>query len=225
MRDLIRLALGGGVGLVVIAVFGTLWARSLTSTVPERVVMDSARRESSLPHCPVMTDEPINFAFRAPTDDGPAYFCCQICITRYETDPARYAEEIIVQRKALAGRARVQTTCPVCGEPPKNEHALDDHGRHVSFCRQECLERYQGEPAKYKTALAGGYTFQTKCPVCGESIDPKNFATLENGERVYFCRESCEKKFFADPGEYASNLAAQGYDFDPAELIEAPSTN
>ncbi len=49
---------------------------------------------------------------------------------------------------------------------------------------------------------------EPKCPVTPEEpIDPA-ISTEYQGSRVYFCCQRCRKKFLADPGRYAMNLAA-----------------
>jgi YHS domain-containing protein len=85
------------------------------------------------------------------------------------------------------------------------------------------MAKYEGDPIKYASALANSYTYQTKCPVMGEDIDPKSFATLANGTKIYFCCKGCDKKLFADPAKYAPKLAAQGITFDPKGLTATPT--
>lgn len=57
--------------------------------------------EAAQPMCPVM-DEPIDWAVSIKTEEGPVYFCCKGCINRYKANPAKYAEQVALQRKALA---------------------------------------------------------------------------------------------------------------------------
>ena len=71
---------------------------------------------TSLPKCPVM-DEPINLAVTVATDDGPVFFCCKDCISKYKGKPAKYAAKVAAQRRALADRPKIQATCPVSKEP------------------------------------------------------------------------------------------------------------
>ena len=57
--------------------------------------------ETALPKCPVM-DEPIDSAVSIKTEEGPVYFCCKGCINKYKANPAKYAEQVALQRRALA---------------------------------------------------------------------------------------------------------------------------
>ncbi|MEW6336192.1 MAG: YHS domain-containing protein [Acidobacteriota bacterium] len=62
-------------------------------------------------------------------------------------------------------------------------------------------------------ALAGAApaTPQTTCPVSGEKIDKAAGAHLDwQGQRIYFCCDSCIGKFKADPEKYFATIAAQG---------------
>lgn len=179
---------------------------------------------AGLPRCPVM-DEPVNLAVSVPTDDGPVFFCCKECIPKYQANPDKYAAKVAAQREVLAGRPKVQVTCPVSGEPADRKVFIEDAGEKVYFCCKGCINKYQGAPEKYKAALANSFTYQTKCPVMGEDIDPQAFTQTAGGTSIYFCCKGCDKKLFADPSKYAPNLDAQGYTFDAAEMkhAEAPA--
>jgi len=182
-----------------------------------------AKVAAAHPHCPVMGDEPANLTVSLSTPDGPVFFCCKDCIPKYQADPTKYAANVAAQRHALQGRPKTQVTCPACAEPADAKIEWEDGGRKVLFSSAECMNKYKSDPAKYASALANSYTYQTKCPVMGESIDPKAFATLANGAKVYFCCKGCDKKLFADPAKYAPKLVAQGILIESKELTRAPS--
>ena len=162
------------------------------------------------PNCPV-TDEPINLAVSVDTNDGPVFFCCEGCISRYQASPSKYAGKIAGQRRTLAKRPKIQVTCPVSTDPVDQDIFVDKSGHKVFFCCKGCINKYEKNPAKYASALANSYTYQTKCPVMGEDIDPKAFTATVNGKRFYFCCKGCDKRFFEDPKKYAPNLGAQGF--------------
>ncbi len=172
---------------------------------------------SALPKCPIM-DEPVNFAMSVTTDEGPVYFCCEDCIKKYKANPVKYAGKAAAQRSALATRPKVQLTCPITRRPANPKVFTESDGRKVYFCSQGCISRYQEDPQKYQAALADSYTYQTKCPVMGEEINPQVFATAPNGMNVYFCCPGCEKRFFGDPAKYVPNLVAQGFAVRPEEM-------
>ena len=182
----------------------------------------AATSTAELPKCPV-TDEPINLAVSVATDDGPVFFCCKDCVSKFQADPAKYATKVTAQRKALADRAKVQVTCPVTKEPVDPEVFVESGGKKVFFCCKGCVNKYQREPAKYASTLANSYTYQTKCPVMNEEIDPKSFTTAGNGMKIFFCCKGCDKKFFADPAKYAPRLVAQGFTVNPKEMTHGPA--
>lgn len=173
--------------------------------------------EASLPKCPVM-DEPINLAVSVATDEGPVFFCCKDCVPKYQANPAKYAAKVAAQRRALAERPKIQVTCPVSKEPVDTDVFIESNGKKVYFCCKGCINKYQADPGKYASALANSYTYQTKCPVMGEEIDPKAFTTSASGKNVYFCCKGCDKKFFKDPHKYAPNLVAQGFTLDAKDM-------
>ena len=162
-----------------------------------------------LPACPVM-GEAVNFACSVQTDDGPVYFCCKECIPKFEKDKAKFADKVKLQREACAKLARVQVKCPIEGKPIDKQSFAEIDGQKVFFCCKDCLAKYKEAPAKYKGALLASYTYQAKCPVSDETIDPASFVDLPDGNRVYYCCMGCDKKFHAELATYAPKLEAQG---------------
>jgi len=171
----------------------------------------------SLPNCPV-TGKPVNLAVSVPTDAGPVFFCCKDCIPKYKADLQKYAANVEPQRAALSQRAKIQVTCPVSGDPVDTTVFAEFEGRRVYFCCNGCVNKFERDPGKYQSALANGFTHQTRCPVMGEEIDPQAFTTVAGGQKVYFCCPRCEKDLFANPAKYLPNLKAQGYDFSPEDM-------
>ena len=169
------------------------------------------------PLCPVM-GEPIDFSVSVATDDGPVFMCCPGCIKKYKANPSKYASEVAAQRKTLAGRAKVQVKCPVSGKPADPDRYVEVGGKKVSFCCMGCAGKYKKNPGAFKTALANSYTYQTKCPVMDEEIDPLVSTTLASGQTVYFCCKGCDKKFTKNPAKYAEKLASQGFAIKASDL-------
>lgn len=173
---------------------------------------------AKLPNCLVM-DEPVSLSVSTPTDDGPVYFCCEGCIKKYLANPEKYAEKVADQRKVLAARAKVQVVCPVSGEPTDTKVFTEDKNGKVHFCCNGCKSKYEKDPAKYKTALANSYSFQTKCPVMGEGINPQVTTTLATGETLYFCCPKCIDALYANPKKYVASLESQGIALKPEQII------
>lgn len=176
--------------------------------------------EEALPKCPV-TGEPANFNVSTTTPDGPVFFCCKKCVASMEKEPAKYAAAVAEQRKAMENRAKVQVACPVSGEPIDPKVSIEHEGQKIHFCCPKCIDQYKAEPAKYKTALAKAYTYQTKCPVSGEDINPTTAAVLPSGEKVYTCCKMCLGKLGAAGEKVAASLAAQGYPVKADDLKKA----
>ena len=182
------------------------------------------KESAALPSCPVMSDEAVNLSVSLATPEGPVFFCCKDCIPKYQADPSKYAAKVTAQRTALAGRPKAQVACPACAEPADRKIFMESGGPRIHFSATECMAKYKADPSKYASALANSYTYQTKCPVMGEDIDPKSFATIANGSKLFFCCKGCDKKLFADPAKYAPKLAAQGVVLDAKDLVRAPAT-
>lgn len=179
-------------------------------------------QKAPVANCPVM-GEPVNLALSVATDDGPVYFCCKGCISKYQKNPEKYAAKAVAQRKALADRAKVQVTCPVSKNPVDQKVFIESNGKKVYFCCKGCVGKYQGNPAKYAAALANAYSYQTTCPVMGGKINPKVSTTLSTGETIYYCCPGCDKPLRSNPDKYNKNLEAQGILVNWAEVKKADS--
>ena len=103
--------------------------------------------------------------------------------------------------------------CPVSREQVDSKVFTEYKGTKVHFCCKGCIDKFLADPDKYRAALANSYTYQVKCPVTGEDIDPQ-----ARVGRIYFCCKSCDKKFSSNIDKYAPNLEAQGYRFDAGEM-------
>ena len=181
---------------------------------------DAQAKKAALPNCPIM-DDPISLAISTPTDDGPVYFCCTGCIPKFQKDPAKYATEVAAQRKALAHRAKVQVTCPVSKKPVDQKIFVESKGEKIYLCCKDCVGKYERDPAKYASALANSYTYQTKCPVMGGDITPAVFSKLSTGETIYYCCPGCDKPLLKNPVKYNKNLVSQGILINWAKVKKA----
>lgn len=201
--------------LIVLATFSALADR-------KAVAEEAKGGGDALPNCPIM-GEPINLAVSTPTHDGPVFFCCKGCIDKYEENPEKYAKGVKAQRKYLEAQTKVQVTCPVSMEPVKEDVFVEVDGTKVGFCCEGCAGKYKKNPGKYAAALTNSYTYQTKCPVMDEDIDPSVYTTLANGSKIYFCCNKCSKKLKAKPNDYLAKLAKQGYTFRKKDVVSEES--
>jgi YHS domain-containing protein len=173
---------------------------------------------SKLPACPVGCRGSVDFSHKATTDEGPVYVCGPGCLKKFQADPGKYAEPAAAQRKALAKRPRIQVTCPLSGQPINKRVFTKHDGRTVHFCCNGCKTQFEQDPDKYRGKLAGSYTYQTRCPVMDDEIDPSIHTDLPTGQRIYFCCKGCIKTFHKDLAKYAPNLAKQGIKLDLDEI-------
>lgn len=202
-----------------------LWAGSATALAQHHAGQHEKRgpqakhvsKDAELPLCPVMGD-PVDFNVKVDTDNGPIYFCCQSCVKKFKKNPAKYADKVAVQREALKHRPRVQVSCPLTGKPIDKTMFTEKGGEKVYFCCAGCKGKYEKNPSKFAGKVAASYTYQTRCPVTGDEIDPTVYTDLSTGQRIYFCCNGCEGKLLANPEKYAPKLAAQGINIDPAKL-------
>jgi YHS domain-containing protein len=94
-------------------------------------------------------------------------------------------------------------------------------GQKILFCCEGCIGKFEKNPAKYATALANSYTYQTQCPIMGGTISPKAAVELTDGRKIYFCCAGCDKKLAQNPEKYLPKLAAQGVGVSAKDLLGA----
>ncbi|MGE0479951.1 MAG: hypothetical protein AB7Q17_05705 [Phycisphaerae bacterium] len=183
----------------------------------------SGDKAKELPLCPVM-GEPVDFSVKTMTEQGPVYFCCAPCIKKFVKEPARYATKVAAQRDALKKMERVQVTCPISGNPIDGKTQIVSRGKAVSFCCERCVSKFDSrdntdaDNRRLDAKLEECYTYQTRCPVSGDKIDPTAFTDLPTGQRIYLCCSGCGEKLLKQPAKYASKLAEQGVPIDPEKL-------
>lgn len=170
--------------------------------------------------CPV-SGKPIDLSVRTMAKDGPVYFCCEDCVKPFKVDPGKYAAKVAEQRKVLRSLPRVQVSCPVSGDPIDKDVSIEHDGQKVYFCCKGCIPKYRKDHARYKARQEAGYTYQTRCPVMGDEIDPTAYVDFATGQRIYFCCKGCDKKFLATPAKYVAKLEVQGIKLDPAKVKRA----
>lgn len=155
--------------------------------------------------CPI-TGEEIDKKFFADTAAGRVYVCCKGCIKKYTANTEKYAAKVFAQQDAL-GVERVQVTCPLSGEPVDGKTSLKHKGMTIKLCCEKCVAGFKKDPEKHMPGYYASFTTQTECPVMGEEIDPKSFATVADDQKVYFCCKRCVKKFESDRAKYAKRLS------------------
>lgn len=187
----------------------------------EQKPADSHRK---LPLCPVM-GETVDFTVKTMTDDGPVYFCCDPCIKKFEKEPAKYTEKLTAQREALRKMERIQVTCPVSGNPIDGKTTILARDKKVvDFCCKRCVSKFENvdnteaDNKRLNAKLEACYTYQTRCPVSGDKINPTAFTDLPTGQRIYLCCSGCSEKLLKDPAKYAPKLAEQGINVDLKKL-------
>lgn len=198
----------------------------------ERKSAEQTPAESAkpLPLCPVM-GEPVHFNVRTMTDDGPVYFCCESCIKKFKAEPRKFEAKLAKQRAALEKRDRIQVNCPITGNPIDGKTEIVTRGRSVSFCCARCVSKFDSadnsdvDNKRLDANLEGCFTYQTRCPVSEEKVDPTIFTDLPTGQRIYLCCSGCSDKLRKAPAKYAKNLAAQGIPIDPEKVSSAGPTS
>jgi len=170
---------------------------------------NSLEELSHLPKCPI-GGMPVNFTVFQQTSDGPIFFGCPHCIESFNSEPDLYVAAVRDQREFLATMPRVQVRCPVTGGPIRTDVFVERDGQSVYFGDDVSRAEFSEDPDEYAANLATTYTYQTKCPVSGDTIDAPISATTTGGEEIFFCSAECRDTYLEAPGDYASALWKQG---------------
>ena len=103
-----------------------------------------------------------------------------------------------------------KASCPVSGQPAKEDKTADYKGGKVYFCCGECPGAFKKDTAKFATKAnhqlaATGQTTQAKCPLSGAKLNPDaNFEV--GGVKVGFCCEKCQGKVNEAKGDAQAEL-------------------
>lgn len=110
--------------------------------------------------------------------------------------------------KAAGAPALAQKTCPVMGNPIREDLSVEQDGLKVYFCCPACAPKFKETPMKYLPAVYWQLypqTIQVTCPVMRGTVDGKT-STEYQGRRMDFCCDACINKFKADPAKYLSKM-------------------
>ncbi|MEO8737884.1 MAG: heavy metal translocating P-type ATPase [Edaphobacter sp.] len=93
---------------------------------------------------------------------------------------------------------------PVCGMKvvPEDARWKTEHaGKTWYFCGQSCQKKFEAEPRKYDGSRSSEVATD---PVCGMKVvrEGAKWHTEHAGKTWYFCSQSCQKKFEAEPKKY-----------------------
>ncbi|HFD86235.1 MAG TPA: heavy metal translocating P-type ATPase [Gammaproteobacteria bacterium] len=97
---------------------------------------------------------------------------------------------------------------PVCGMDVSSdsEHHIVHNGSDYYFCSESCETKFKASPDTYLSVTS--VDEDLKDPVCGMNVTPESeHHVSHDGVDYYFCSESCEKKFKANPENYSVSPA------------------
>lgn len=99
---------------------------------------------------------------------------------------------------AADDKKEFKATCPVSGQPAKQDKTADYKGGKVYFCCGDCPKAFEKDTAKFATKAnaqlaATGQATQVKCPLSGAKLNPDATAEV-SGVKVTFCCNMCKGK-------------------------------
>jgi len=121
---------------------------------------------------------------------------------------------------------KFKATCPVSGQPAKEDKTAAYKKGTVYFCCENCPKAFAKDEAKFSTKAnlqlaATGQATETKCPLSGAKLNPDT-AVEVGGVKVTFCCEKCQGKVSAAKGDEQIDLVFKNDAFAKAfEVKEA----
>lgn len=96
-------------------------------------------------------------------------------------------------------------TCPVSGQPAKEDKTADYKGAKVYFCCENCPKAFAKDTAKFaekaNAQLVATHQFkQVKCPLTGGKLNPEAKVEVA-GATVNFCCMNCKGKVAEAKGD------------------------
>jgi len=135
-----------------------------------------------------------------------------------------FAVAVLTASPTLAAdKAKTQTVCPMSGKPIDKEVYVDQEGKRVYFCCQDCVKEFKADPAKVMMKMKeegvmladAPMMMQSVCPVSGKPIDKAQYVDYK-GQRVYFCCPHCPDAFKKDPEAMIKKMKAEGITVEKA---------
>lgn len=90
-------------------------------------------------------------------------------------------------------------TCPVSGKPAIESSYVEENGKKIYFCCQNCPKGYAKAPEKFANKarmqmLETEQIVQVACPISGHPVDPEAVVEV-GGMKVAMCCEKCVAKY------------------------------
>src|SRR5262245_27393105 len=156
------------------------------------------------PLCPV-SNEPIDGKSFVRYQGQRVYLCCSDCTAEFNKSPEKYAKAIKAQWDAMPVY-RAQVKCPVTGEKINPAVFVEEPRYDLCFANEEAKAKFVKDRKAYESKLAESFTYQTKCPVSGNRINPA-FSKEIGGQTVYFCCGGCPPKANEETAKKAAEQA------------------
>ncbi len=88
--------------------------------------------------------------------------------------------------------------CVVSGAPAKEDKFVEQDGKKVYFCCENCPKAYAKEPEKFVAKVHHQWAktdqiVQVACPFSGEAVDAEKSLDVD-GVTVHFCCDDCKAK-------------------------------
>lgn len=68
------------------------------------------------------------------------YFCCEGCVEMFKKDPEKFVAKLSKEDQEAI---KANTTCPVSGEAVDQKVSVENEGRKVYFCCNNCAAKYK----------------------------------------------------------------------------------
>lgn len=156
--------------------------------------------------CPV-TSRPIDRRYALRFRGRMVYCASADAVAELRRDPEVFADQIRAQWEALRP-SRVQVRCPVTGRPVEARFFADSPAGEVYFASADARDQWLADESRFAARLGECYSFQTRCLMCDENIDPAISAEID-GRTVFFGCQGCIEPFQKDRSANLKRLDEQ----------------
>jgi len=130
-------------------VFGTeAFNRAFTKSKPES---ESSSIDLTDVRCLLQAKRPAKQEFAVAYRDAKVYFCCNGCLSAFQSDPTKYSVQANLQ--LVSTKQYSQTACPLTDGDIDSSKPISVGGQDVAFCCGGCQEKVQAVAEEERVAM------------------------------------------------------------------------
>lgn len=102
-------------------------------------VSDGEKKATTNKLCPVSGGSVVE-KYRTEYKGQYVYLCCEGCVSAFDKSPETFVAKMSKEEQEAI---KINTVCPVSGEPIDQKKSVEFEGRKVYFCCDHCVDKYK----------------------------------------------------------------------------------